>query len=144
MADDKAVDKGYKLGRMFKAFFEFYYLNVLHPAETSSTQLLRAMTVLTDVFEHEDISMCLTTETAGKIAENLDGLSIHTIYVKIPAAFDVFRYLKFQEKCKTEKYLEIARELNHRLEKLDMFKIMYHNYSPFVEIAAEKYGSKQI
>ena len=25
-----------------------------------------------------------------------------------------------------------------------MFKVMYHNYSPYVEIAAEKYGSHQI
>lgn len=25
-----------------------------------------------------------------------------------------------------------------------MFKIMYHEYNPWVEIAAEKYGNKQI
>lgn len=25
-----------------------------------------------------------------------------------------------------------------------MFKVMYHEYNPWVEIAAEKYGNKQI
>lgn len=59
-ADDKPIDKGYRLGRFFRAFFEYYYQHVLHPAETASTKLIRAMTPRTDLFEHEDISPCLT------------------------------------------------------------------------------------
>lgn len=49
---DKPVDKGYRLGRFFKSFFEYYYLNILNPAETASTVLLRSITVKSDIFDH--------------------------------------------------------------------------------------------
>lgn len=38
----------------------------------------------------------------------------------------------------------MLKEVHGRLGKIDMFKVMYHEYNPWVEIAAEKYGSKQI
>ena len=90
------------------------------------------MTVLTDVFQHEDISMCLALESSGQISQNLEGLDIKNIYLKIPAAFDTFKYLKFQDKCQEEKYHEMARELNRRLRKIDFFKVMYNDYQPYV------------
>ena len=59
-AYDKPIDKGYRLGRFFRAFFEYYYQNVLYPAETASTKLIRAMTPKIDLFNNEDISNCLS------------------------------------------------------------------------------------
>jgi hypothetical protein len=38
----------------------------------------------------------------------------------------------------------MLQEIHTRLQKIDMFKIMYHEFNPWVEIAAEKYGNKQI
>ena len=31
-----------------------------------------------------------------------------------------------------------------RTHKIDIFKVMYHNSNPYVEIAAEKYGNRQV
>ena len=69
--NDKPFDKGYRLGRFFKAFFEWYYQFILNPAETVSTRLIRFITTKTDVFNHEDISPCLDIETSGKISDSL-------------------------------------------------------------------------
>ena len=68
---DKPFDKGYRLGRFFRAFFEYYYQYVLNPAETISTKVFRALTPKIDIFEHEDISPCVALETSGKISESL-------------------------------------------------------------------------
>ena len=38
----------------------------------------------------------------------------------------------------------MLEEIHKRLQKIDMFKVMYHEYNPWVQIAAEKYGNKQI
>lgn len=52
--------------------------------------------------------------------------------------------MKLKPKCKSEKYMTMLASVHSRLQKIDMFKVMYHEYNPWVEIAAEKYGSKQI
>jgi hypothetical protein len=36
------------------------------------------------------------------------------------------------------------KQIQERLQQVDMFKIMYHDYEPFVEIAAEKFGTTQV
>lgn len=40
--------------------------------------------------------------------------------------------------------MNLARNLYRALEGLDMFHIMYNEYEPFVEIAAEKFSQTQI
>lgn len=52
--------------------------------------------------------------------------------------------LKYKNGCRSEKYLKYVTDLNDRIGKVDLFKIMYHDYSGFVEIAAEKYGNFQV
>lgn len=34
--------------------------------------------------------------------------------------------------------------IQNKFKNIDMFKIMYNDYQPFVEIAAEKFGNSQI
>jgi len=38
----------------------------------------------------------------------------------------------------------MMKSLQEKLKDINMFKIMYHDYEPFVEIAAEKYGTTQL
>ena len=38
----------------------------------------------------------------------------------------------------------MMKKIKERLKNLDMFKIMYHDYQPFVEVAAEKFGTTQL
>jgi len=97
---DKPIDKGYRLGRFFQAFFEFYYQHILYPADTASTKLIRAMTPNTNLFNHEDISICLSLETSGKLSESLENLGIYNIYINVPEAFNALKYLKFKDNCK--------------------------------------------
>jgi len=40
--------------------------------------------------------------------------------------------------------LRLVSNLRKALDGLDMFKIMYGDYTPFVEIAAEKFTNSQI
>lgn len=40
--------------------------------------------------------------------------------------------------------MKYAQNLSERIKKVDLFKVMYQDYTPYVEIAAEKYGNKQI
>lgn len=140
------MDKGYRLGRFFRSFFEYYYQFVLHPADTISMRLLRAISVKVDLFEHEDIAHCVDIETSGKISGSLEDLSINNIYIKIPEAFDAIKFMKLKDKpeCRDSKYLGFVTKLRERIEKIDMFRVMYHEYEGFVEIAAEKYGNYQV
>lgn len=34
--------------------------------------------------------------------------------------------------------------IQNKLKNIDMFKIMYNDYQPFVQVAAEKFGTTQI
>lgn len=142
--EDKPFDKGYRLGRFFRSFFEYYYQYVLHPAETISTRLLRAITTKVVLFEHEDISPCVALETSGKISENLENLDIKNIYINIPEAFNAFRFMKLKQKCRNDKYLGMVGELGKRLAGIDMFRVMYNDYTTYVELAAERDASYQI
>jgi hypothetical protein len=72
-------------------------LYVFKPSETASTTFLRALTVRTDIFAHEDISYCVDLETHGTLAELLDGLDINNIYVRIPDVFKAIRFIKFKK-----------------------------------------------
>ncbi len=38
----------------------------------------------------------------------------------------------------------MMKRIQEKLKNIDMFKIMYHDYEPFVEIAAEKFGTSQL
>jgi hypothetical protein len=38
----------------------------------------------------------------------------------------------------------MLRNIQDKLKNLNMFKIMYNEYEPFVEIAAEKFGTTQL
>jgi hypothetical protein len=117
---------------------------VLYPAETASMHLIRSMSKKIDLFHNEDISNCLSLETSGKLSENLENLGIYNIYLNVPAVFNALKYMSFKEKCMTDMHKSILKEVHGRLKNIDMFKIMYHEFNPWVEIAAEKYGNKQI
>jgi len=43
---------GHKIGYFFKAFFEYYYLEVVNPAGTLSSEFIRALTIRSNIFEH--------------------------------------------------------------------------------------------
>ena len=104
-------EKGRLVGHFFKAFFEYYYVNIYNPSETLSTSFIRALTVRSDIFNHTDISYCLSLETAGAISNEIEGLDINNIYEKLPKFWEAFKYLKFKDKCKDEGHLEMAKNL---------------------------------
>lgn len=85
-------------------------------------------------------------ESSGKISDKLEDLGINNIYINIPEAFDALKFLKLKPKpeCRTEKNLKYVSTLTDRISGVDLFKVMYHDYTGFVEIAAEKYGSHQV
>jgi len=57
---------------------------------------------------------------------------------------NAIRFLKFKKSCQNEKNMDMMKRIQERLKNIDIFKIMYHDYEPFVEIAAEKFGTSQI
>lgn len=57
---------------------------------------------------------------------------------------NAIRFIKFKRHCQDKKSIEMMRRIQERVKAIDMFKIMYHDYEPFVEIAAEKFGTTQI
>ena len=115
-----------------------------NPSETLSTSFIRALTVRSDIFNHTDISYCLSLETAGAISNEIEGLDINNIYEKLPKFWEAFKYLKFKDKCRDENHLEMAKNLEMKIGDMDLYRLMYHDYEPYVEIAAEKFGTAQI
>lgn len=71
-------------------------------------------------------------------------MDINNIFLKIPNIYSALKHLKLKEKCKDEHSLRLVSNLRKALDGLDMFKIMYGDYTPFVEIAAEKFTNSQI
>jgi len=49
---------------------------------------------------------------------------------------NAIRFLKFKKGCQNEKNINMMKRIQERLKNIDIFKIMYHDYEPFVEIAA--------
>ena len=38
----------------------------------------------------------------------------------------------------------MAKNLEMKIGDMDLYRLMYHDYEPYVEIAAEKFGTAQI
>lgn len=45
---------------------------------------------------------------------------------------NAIKFIKFKKDCQTEDNLKIMRKIQERLKNVDMFKVMYHDYEPFV------------
>ena len=91
-----------------------------------------------------DVSYCLSLETAGAISNELEGLDINNIYEKLPKFFEAFKYLKWKDKCKDEEHAAYSKELQSKIGDINLYKLMYHDYEPYVDIAAEKFGTAQL
>ena len=63
-------------------------------------------------------------------------MDINNIYLKVPEVFNSLRYMKLKDKCKDENNLRMVRSIQSRLEGIDMFKVMYSEHEPYVDIAA--------
>lgn len=71
-------------------------------------------------------------------------MDINNIFLKVPAVFNVLKYLHLKPKCQSPENNEILRSLQKRIKDIDMFKIMYYEYEPYVTIATEKYGISKV
>lgn len=54
------------------------------------------------------------------------------------------QHMKFKDSCKDEEHLAMAKNLHDRIGDMDLYRLMYHDYEPYVQIAAEKFGTAQL
>ena len=71
-------------------------------------------------------------------------MDINNIFLKVPEVFNSLKYLHLKPKCQTEENNQIVNNLRVRIKDIDMFKVMYYDYEPYVGIATEKYGISKI
>lgn len=105
---------------------------------------MRSITARIDIFDHKDLSFCIDIDQVGIISEKLEDLDINSIFLKIPDAFNVLKKLILKESCLTEENRQRIRRLADRIRDVDMFRIMYDNYEPYVDIATENYGLTRV
>ena len=94
---------------------EYYYVEIVSSMESLSTSFIRALTLRSDVFDHYDISYCVSLETIGKHSDSLEDMDINNIFIKIPEVYNHLRLLKLKEKCKDETNLKMVRNLQNKL-----------------------------
>jgi hypothetical protein len=71
-------------------------------------------------------------------------MDINSVFLKVPAVFDVMRHLKLKAKCQNDENKQLLKNLTSRLQGIDMFRYVYEYYEPFVDIATEKYGITKV
>lgn len=58
--------------------------------------------------------------------------------------FRLLKNMKLKQKCQSDENKARVKRLTSRLQDIDMFRLMYENYEPYVDIATEKYGITRV